>query len=218
VSATPSASRSPTRTPTASTPQGPIITYFGLARADETLIQPSGTTPDGIPIYARPFGNGFRLVIEGAPGPSFEEPGVSSFSFGGFAYADLQVQSTRDLGNGSDEVCDRSGGTAGGVPAIVPPSFAETPEIIATVNDFSCRFVDGSDAFRGRSNSGESCVQNPPESGVFNFVDPRTRVQFCALVDLALRFPPGDTLLTARLRDVLGNVGTTRQIVVRVAG
>jgi hypothetical protein len=42
-------------------------------------------------------------------------------------------------------------------------------------------------------------------------------VQFCALVDVSISFPPGDTLITARLRDVLGNVGTQRQIVVRVA-
>lgn len=173
-------------------------------------------TPEGVPIYSRPFGNGFRVVVEGGPGPSFENPGTSSFSFGAFDFADLQIQATRPLGDGSAAVCDRSGVTAGGVPAINPPSFQSTSMILQAVNDFSCRFVDGGDAFRGRTNSNDSCVQNPPDSGVFGFIDPRTRIQYCALVDLAIRFPLGDTMLTARLRDVLGNVGVTRRIVVRI--
>jgi hypothetical protein len=126
------------------------------------------------------------------------------------------VQTTRDLGDGSTELCDRSGATAGGVPGINPPSFDEIPAILTAVNDFSCRFVDGAEAFRGRTNTNDSCVQNPPNSGVFNFVDSRTRMQFCAFVDRPILFPTGDTLLTVRLRDVLGNVGVTRQIVVRI--
>lgn len=216
VSPTPSASRSPTHTATPSSPQGPIVTFFGLARADEALIPQSGMTPGGIPIFTRPFGNGFRIVVEGAPGPSFADPGVSSFSFGAFAFADLQIQTTRALGNGSAAVCDRGGNDAGGVPAINPPNFDQTQMILNAVNDFSCRFVDGGDAFRGRTNTMDSCVQNPPDSGTFSFVDARTRVQFCGLVDLAIKLPPGDTTLTVRLRDTFGNVGVPRQIVVRV--
>jgi hypothetical protein len=216
VSATPSPSRSPTRTATPSSPQGPIVTFFGLARADEALIEPSGTTPAGVPIYTRPFGSGFRIVVEGAPGPSLEEPGTSSFTFGAFDFADLQVQSTRDLGNGSAAVCDREGPTAGGVPAIDPPSFQPTTMVLEAANDFSCRFLDGGGAFRARTNSSDSCVQNPPNSGVFAFVAPNSKAQYCALVDLAILFPPGDTILTVRLRDVVGNVGLQRQILVRI--
>lgn len=218
VSATPSASRSPTRTSTPSSPQGPIVTYFGLARADEVVIPPSGMTPGGIAIYSRPFGNGFRIVVEGAPGPSFENPGSSSYSFGSFAFADLQIQTTRALGNGSPAVCDRDGSNAGGIPAINPPNFQQTQMILDAVNDFSCRFVDGGDAFRGRTNTMDSCVQNPPDSGTFGFIAPGTKVQFCGLVDLAIKFPPGDTTLTVRLRDIAGNVGVSRQIIVRIAG
>ena len=216
ISASPTASRSATRTATPSSPQGPVVTFFGLARADEALIQPSGVTEQGVPIYARPFGNGFRIVVEGAPGPSFEDPGLSSYSFGAAAFADLQIQSTRALGNGSASVCDRDGTNAGGVPGINPPAFQPTSMILDATNDFSCRFVDGGGAFRGRTNTTDSCVQNPPDSGVFLFVDPRTRVQYCALVDSPIRFPAGETVLTVRLRDVLGNVGVQRQIVVRI--
>jgi len=60
-------------------------------------------------------------------------------------------------------------------------------------------------------------VENPPDSGVFAFVRAATRVQYCALVDIALRFPAGDTLLTVRLRDVGGNVGPQKQILVRIS-
>ena len=215
-SATPGPTLSPTRTATPSAPQGPIVTFFGLARADESLVLPSGTTPEGVPIYRWPIGNGFRIVAEGGFGESQEFPATSSFSSGGFEFADLQIQSTRALGDGSTALCDRDGPGAGGVPAINPPSFQELPPILTSVNDFSCRFVDGSGAFRGRTNGSDSCVQNPPDSGVFNFVDPRSRVQFCALVDRPIRFPSGDTLLTVRLRDILGSVGFERQIVVRV--
>lgn len=215
-SPTPSASASPSRSPTPASPQGPVVTFFGLARPDEALIAPSGTTPAGIPVYTRPFGSGFRIVVEGGLGPSFEEIGASSFSFGGSSFPDLQIQANRPLGNGSLAVCDREGSTAGGVPAVDPPSFQQTPFILGAINDLSCRFVDGGGAFRGRQSSSDSCVQNPPDSGVFAFVHPSTRIQFCALVDLAYAFPPGDTVVTVRLRDTAGNVGVPRQIVVRV--
>jgi hypothetical protein len=215
-SATPGPTLSPTRTATPSSPQGPLVTFFGLARADESRVFPSGTTPEGVPIYIFPIGNGFRIVVEGGFGESLEFPATSSFASGGFEFADLQIQSTRALGDGSSALCDRDGPFAGGIPAINPPSFQELPAILTSVNDFSCRFVDGSGAFRGRTNGSDSCVQNPPDSGLFNFVDPRSRIQFCALVDRPIRFPPGDTLLTVRLRDILGNVGFESKIVVRV--
>jgi hypothetical protein len=220
--ATPGPTLSPTRTATPSSPQGPVVSFFGLARADESLIPRSGTTPEGVSIYTLAIGNGFRIVVEGAPGPSFDSdpfgglPGDSSYTFGAFDFADLQVQASRDLGDGSAEVCDRAGATAGGIPAIDPPSFQEIPAILSAVNDFSCRFVDGAEAFRGRTNSADSCVQNPPDSGVFNFVHPSTRIQFCAFVDRPMRFPAGETRLTVRLRDKLGNVGFTQEIIVRV--
>lgn len=216
LSPTPVATASPTRSATPSSPQGPVVTFIGLAQANDELIQPSGMTPGGVPIYTRTFGSGFRIVVEGGVGPSFENVGVSSFSFGGFAFPDLQVQANQPLGDGSAAICDTAGATAGGVPAIHPPSFQETPHILGAVNDFGCRFVDGAGAFRGRQASADSCVQNPPDSGVFNFVHPNTRVQFCALVDLALAFPRGETLITARLRDELGNVGQLQQMVVRI--
>jgi hypothetical protein len=36
------------------------------------------------------------------------------------------------------------------------------------------------------------------------------------VITAALRFPPGDTLITARLRDVPGNVGPPAQMIIRV--
>lgn len=219
---TATASATRTRTPTATptpTPtglRGPIVSHFGLARVDENPISPSGQTPTGIPIYTRASDWGFRIVVEGRPGSSGLAPGNSAFTFGGSAFSDIQILSSRPLGNGSPAVCDRQRPNAGGVPAVEPPVFADTSFVIGAANDLSCRFLDGVGNAIGRQSSGDSCVQVPANSSTFRFVSSTSTIQFCSLVDSAFAFPEGDTVLTVRLRDVAGNVGVPAQIVVRV--
>lgn len=214
---TTSASPTATRTPTAG--RGPVITFFGLTRADDTLLQPSATSPDGIPIYVRPQGFGFNIVIEAGKGPSGAEVGQDTFVPSLNSMPDLQIVASRALGDGSEAVCDSSGG----VPGVDPPVFVSTPDVIRAVNDFACRFVDGSGNPRGRG-SADACTRVPPEQDFRFVMGAATSVQFCASVARPLEFPPGDTLLTARVLDRIsadvppgeGNPGPTARIIVRV--
>ena len=194
-------------------PIGPVITFFGVTRADDTLVASTDTTPEGVPVYVRSAGAGFSLVVEGRPGASNAPAGRSAFIGNGTSFADLQVEVSRPLGNGSPAVCDRTGSMAGGVPAIDPPSFDETPDVIAAVNDLSCRFVDGNDMPKSR-NRDEACVMFP--SGDSAFVDKASTVEFCGAITSFTEFQPGDTLVTARLRDADGNPGAPAQIVIRI--
>lgn len=210
--------RTPTATPTA-TPtglRGPIVSYFGLARSDDNLVPPTGTTDAGIPIYTRAAGSGFSIVVESRPGPSGFDSGELAFAFGGTSYPDLQMLVSRPLGNGSAAVCDRVAPNAGGVPAVDPPVFDDSPSAVGAANDIGCRFLDGSGNPFGRRGADDSCVQSPPDSGTFRFAAANSTIQFCGLVDSTFTFPPGDTYLTVRMRDQLGNVGAPARIVVRV--
>ena len=215
----PSRSSTPTLTPTVTrtfTPapgQGPVITFFGMARADDLQIQPVGVTNDGIPIYNPPVPVGIRLVIEAQPGPSGEQPGTSTFSGDPSFPPDLQILSSRPLGNGSSEVCDREGAGAGGVPGVNPPVFSNDEATLAAISDLACRFLDGSGAQMGRVRADDSCVATA--GGIFRFVSSTSTIQYCAQVDRFFCFPPGDTLLTARVRDELFNTGAPARIVVR---
>jgi hypothetical protein len=210
--------RTPTATPTV-TPtglRGPIVSYFGLARSDDNPVAPTGVTDTGIPIYTRAAGSGFSIVVEGRPGPSGVDSGELAYVFGGTTYPDLQVLVSRPLGNGSSAVCDRVAPNAGGVPAVDPPVFDESPAAVGAANDVGCRFLDGSGNPFGRRGADDSCVQSPPDSGTYRFAAANSTIQFCGLVDSTFTFPPGDTYVTVRLRDQLGNVGAPSRIVVRV--
>jgi hypothetical protein len=184
-----------------------------LTRADDTLVLSTETTADGVPIFRRQTRAGFSLVVEGQAGPSGAAVGRSAFNESGESFADLQVEVSRSLGDGSPAVCDRLGPTAGGVPAVDPPSFDGAPGNIAASNDLSCRFLNGSDAPVAR-NRDEGCVLFP--SGDLQFVRSSSTVQFCGFVTGVIEFPLGDTLVTVRLRDIDGNPGVPAQMIVRV--
>jgi len=218
---TPTGTRTPSRTPTTTatpTPTlagvvGPIITFFGVTRADDTLIDSDGPNPDGIPVYSRIAGSSFSLVIEGAPNPLTGQPvGPSSYNSDGDSFPDLQIEVSRALGNGTTAVCDRSS-PAGGVPAVNPVDFSPTQTNIDAVNDLACRFRDGGDAPVGRG-SGDSCIMFP--SGDFKFMSRQSTIQFCGFIDRPLSFPMGDTTVTARLQDTDGKPGPPAQIVIHV--
>ena len=213
---TPTITRTPTQTPTLG--PGANISFFGLLRADNTLLDPVGSDDEGRPLYERPVGSGFVVVVEAKEGPSHSRPAANTFNYDAAdpsLLPDLQIESNRDLGNGSAAVCDNGPEHFGGVPAIDPGHTELTPEEqAAAFSDFGCRFINGTGLPQGRGPV-EACVLFPDAE--FGFLNTSSRVQFCATISRNLRFPEGDTILTARARDLLGIVGPARQIVVRVA-
>ena len=180
---------------------GPVVTYLGAARADGYTTSSSGKNAEGVPIYQNPVGSGFMVVVEAKPGISNLEVGRSIFKYDPkdpTSRPDLEIEVNRPLGDGSETVCDARPPKFGGVPAINPPSFAESPAVSAAVNDLSCRFETFIE-------SSASCTVN--KNGDFSFVSPDTKVQFCMVVARAWNFPEGETLVSVRLRDIEGNPG-----------
>jgi hypothetical protein len=186
-------------------PIGPDITFLGITRADGKAIDPT-TGSDGIPVFRNYVGSGFQLVVEGKPGASGVDVGRRVFvseATDPKKRPDLEVQVDRPLGNGSEVVCDRIRPNIGGVPAINPPSFAETQKVADTLNDMGCRF----EVFL---ESDSSCTLGPNED--WQFRDAETKIQFCMTVARAWNFPIGETLVTVRLRDTAGNYGPVKKI------
>lgn len=217
---TPTVTRTVTQTPTI-TPTlglGANVSFFGVLRADNTLVEPTGLDDQGRPIFDRPVGSGFVIVVEATAGTGRVRPGDSSFDFGGdedpTRLPDLQIESNRDLGDGSLAVCDNSDDHFGGVPGIDPDRSETTAADAAAVNDLSCRFVDGQGVTLAR-NEMNACILFPDAE--YGFAAASTTVQFCATIASKMHFPSGETILTARVRDIGGTVGPRRQIIIRVA-
>jgi len=202
----------PTPSPTSAVPIGPIVSYFGLAGANDVAMMPTGSA-GGIPIFEPAFGSGFSIVVEAARGVSNRTAGVSTYSPGDVP--DLQIQVTRQIGDGSPDVCDDIPGMLGGVPAISPPSFDRTMQNDDAINDLACRFLDGAGAKRSRQcGSATACLLMP--NGDFGCADSRSSSQYCAQISQNLEFPPGDTLVTVRVLDTSRNPGVPRQIIIRI--
>ena len=208
----PTATAPPTVTPTPA--MGPEILWFAVTNADDSYLPPSATDPSGIPIYERAFGFGFSLVIEARHGSS-NRP-VADMTFIEGDTPDLQVQSSRPLGNGSTAVCDGESPNFGGVPAVDPPQLEDPGAIADALNDLGCRFIDGQGKTEGRICQ-QGCVRF--ETGEYGCqMGDEVELQFCAPVPMAsLAFPVGDTMLTARVRDQAGNLGAPARLIVRVA-
>ncbi len=215
--ATPTPVTSPSPVPTAAKPEkaakgpkgkdiGPIVTFFGAARADGMAVQPKSVDKKGIPTYVSGGGSGFMLIVEGKPGASGLDPARRIFAYvpdDPKSRPDLEIEADHDLGDGSPAVCDRSRPKIGGIPGINPPSFAETQKIGDALNDFSCRF----ETF---IQSDSACTKDKTED--FSFVNKETTTQFCMIVARAWAFPVGETLLSVRLRDTDGNPGPVKQM------
>lgn len=121
--------------------------------------------------------------------------------------------SSRPLGDGSAAVCDTgppNTATAGGVPAVNPPQFGGVQAVSNAINDLSCRF-------EARLASSLACTRDG-FSQVESFVGVGSTIQFCTNpgIGAELTFPPGDTRLTVRVRDVVGQPGPPATIIVRV--
>lgn len=192
------------------------MTYFGLTRSDDTVVQPSGMSGDGVPIFERFFGSGFSVVVEGRRGGTNTALERSTFEWNPVnpsVLPGVQLLVSRPLGDGSSAVCDDSQPSAGGVPATDPPVFATSQAVANAINDLSCRFKDGFGLRRGRDIL-DACTMSG--DGSFTFVAPTTTAQYCGLINEPLQFPVGDTRVTARIRDEAGNTSVSRQIIVRV--
>lgn len=187
-------------------PIGPIVSHFGAARADGHAYEPDSVDKDGVATYKHPVGSGFMIVIEGKPGLSNAEVGRSIFQYDPKdpkKRPDVQLESNRPLGDGSDTVCDRNRPEIGGVPAVNPPSFKETQAISDTLNDLACRFETFVE-------SASSCTVTA--NGDFSFINKESTTQFCMVIAKAWNFPIGTTELTLRLRDVDGNPGPEKKL------
>jgi hypothetical protein len=186
-----------------------MVSFLGVLTADNSPLDPTDTQGD-VPVYSLVFGTGFILVVETKRGDSQMSPGVSSYEPNGVP--DLQIVSSNPLGNGSPEVCDAMPPNAGGVPAVESSAFEDVEAVRDQLNDFGCRFVDGRGNRVARFCS-EGCVRF--QTGEQGCKSEATH-QFCAVVDAPLAFPPGDTLITARVLDVQGTPGPLKQMIVRV--
>jgi len=202
----------------AACPAGPVITHFGLASADEKPLRPATVDNLERSVYELGFGSGFMLVIEAHPGMDGSPVGTAAFNSSSAdttALPDLQMLASRQLGNGSAEVCDETYPHLGGIPGFFPPEFLPVQAVADAVNDLGCRFDDGTGNPFARGNALDACTRSDQGFG-FGFVDRTSTVQFCALVNSGWPFPAGDTILAARIRDAAGNLGARREIVVRV--
>lgn len=211
------ATRTVTRTPTPTIPVEPLVTYFGVVRADDRIVPPIGTTGEGWSIFQLDAGWGFSLVVEGRRGGisipldavTFRWNPVDPTSLPG-----VQVLASRPLGNGSSAVCDDTAPLVGGIPALLASGFNGSQVVADALNDLGCRFKDGSGQRRGRELDSACTVG---ADGFFAFANPLSQLQYCGHVTRAMEFQPGDTVLHARVVDVQGNVSQIRTIVVRVA-
>ncbi len=216
---TPSATLTPTRTatftrtPTVPLPFGPQVTFFGIVNADNNVVEPDGVDPDGNPIYVRSGGSGFLIVVEGRPGASGSKVATKTFlsvPTDPTVRPDLQILPDRALGDGSTAICDVGPAPAplGGVPGSAL-DFGPSQEVADVLNDFGCRFVP-------HDSSNDACTLGP--LGIPKYVGTNSTEQFCSspVVGREISFSTGDTKLAVQLRDIGGNIGDRRVIVVRV--
>jgi hypothetical protein len=185
---------------------GPIVTFFGAARADGSMVQPKEVDKKGIPTYISAVGSGFMLVVEAKPGLSNLDPALRVFAYvqdDPKSRPDLEIEADRNMGDGSPAVCDRTRPKIGGIPGINPPSFAETQRVSDAINDLACRF----EIF---TQSDSSCTLQ--KNGEYSFINKDSTVQFCMIVARAWAFPPGKTLISVRVRDNEGNPGPVKRM------
>lgn len=222
ASSTPTESRTPTitRTPTqtrtpSNTPRpGAEVTFLGLTRPDDTLVEPVGVSPQGYPIFDRPLGFSFSIVVEGRPISPLRGMGESAFRWDPgdpTVRPDLEVIVSNPLGNGSTLVCDNEPPDIGGVPSST--GFLDDQQVANAVNDFGCRFVNGEGVPTARGPN-DACTAFA--DGLFHFVDSTSRVQFCGQIAEPFAFPVGETQVTVRLRDRFGAVGPASAMIIRV--
>jgi len=186
-----------------------------MTRADDTPVASAEGLPDGTPIFERPVGYGFSLIIEGRPGGTHAPVGLSTFDVDDpSSLPDLQIEVDRPLGDGSTAVCDDSLGMFGGVPAVNPPDFSPIPAVADPINDFACRFKDQTGSPGGRTM--DPCILFA--DGQYGFGDQTSTAQFCGQISSPFGFPTGDTQVSVRVRDTDGHLSAIHRFIVRIDG
>jgi hypothetical protein len=199
--------------------EGPVITFFGLANPDGSATERSAVDDMGRDVFERILGHRFFLVIESRPGSNGIAVGTQTFEYepGNVdERPDLQVLVSHPLGNGNSTVCDLGGTGADGVPGIDPPVFTDVQEVTDAISDLGCHFIDDNGQTMGRVGA-RACTTSSTGTGA-GFIVPTSTLQFCAFIDVPIGFTSGETAIAARVRDVDGNIGAERQIVLRVTG
>jgi len=189
---------------------------MGVARGDSTVVEPVDQIGD-IKVFER-GGTNFTIVIEADSGTT--GLGICTYAptcdFGerpDDGLPDLQVLVSEPLGDGSLAVCDDQPPVFGGVPSTSPPDFTLGGDTVAALNDLGCRFRDGFGRQRGRGLFDECTAF---DDGTFRYVSSDSDLQFCAQITSPLELSRGDTLVTARLRDLDGLYSAPMQIIIRV--
>ncbi len=202
VLSAPTPEPTPVRPPiTPAAGNGPEISHLGVASAADRPLPAIDTDEAGRPIVALPHGHGVTLVIEARRGRDRIPVGQRTFDAAG-GLPDLQIIVSRPLGDGSDAVCDADPPASGGVPATEPFGFDGVAA--AAVNDLGCRAVVNPLAL---------CTRHP--DGSYDHVERASELQFCVPIAAAWAFPPGDTIVAARVRSGNGSHSAVREIVVR---
>lgn len=148
-------------------------------------------------------------MIEARPGSSGSTVGTTVPVPGTANRPDMQIQTTRSLGNGSAAVCDIDAAPlGGGIPGINPPDFGPGQPITDALTDFACRLTPFQPSTPCTLNrNGGFAVLTP--GGI-----PSSGRQFCHSVRTIEEFQVGESILTAQSRDVGGAIGPQKQIVV----
>ncbi len=196
---------------------GPVVTYAGAINQDgcefcckfACRLTPTPTPAfddQGRRVFEHTSGRPL-FVVEAKAGLSFLPPGVGGTRRGdeivGFSGSpDLKVLYSRNLGNGSQFIeCNTT--INGGIPAA--PGL-DPQETLDALEDAACRF--------------EWFTENDPctrdRFGGLSPIASDTKTQYCFAVPLASQFHPGDTVVSIQLMDVVGNLGPTEEVVVRV--
>jgi len=207
--ATPSPTPVPIELPASN---GPQITFLGLATADDVALQPDAVDDQGRPVFVRPHGQGFTLIVEARRGAERGAIGQATYRAGG-TEPDLLLLVSRPLGDGDAAVCEDDG-VRGGVPGTPELAFSSDPTVVAAMNDLGCRAYE-------RTGTVRPCTRVPAsDDSIFDFVrnaSPiQSELQFCVPIARAWSFPAGDTVVAARVRDTRGTPGAIEEMVVRI--
>lgn len=204
---------------------GPPVTFFGAVNPDgcpfccEFVCQGAPTpTPEFDPQGRRVFrqsSESFLLVAEAGLGIS----GRAAGSEGVYSSGSVQpitdisgrpsVQSVpnRNLGNGTPEVDCRTipiGGVLGMPTKLNMPAGSD---VTTGLIDMACRFELSASA-------SVACTRD--SLGNFAFLGAGTTRQYCFQVPLISGFPLGTTIVALQFRDIIGNLGPRKEIVVIV--
>ena len=195
--------------------EGPFITAMTLVRADDIVLDAVDVDALGRKIFVRPFGSGFSMIVETRPGPDGADVGHQVFEEAPdlpTLRPDIQIIVSSNLGDGSAAVCDDESEPQGGVPAAQPFGFQEQVRVSNVINEMSCR-IDGG----ARTNDVDACTLSRRGNDFgYAFFDRSSKVQFCLPIARTWAFPVWDTVIAARARDILGNVGEIHEIIVRI--